>query len=304
MHVAVAIRSPRLALVRLLVDADSDALRTKTWTDRYLPIHVAVMRAPLDIVEFLVERDPDSLQATTRRGETPLYCVFEGRAPDKLGILTCLLRTWPDAARVKAQGGYLPLHRAARQNAAVELIQLVHQQYPAAVYEATAPDFYFLPIHLAAGYASADVVRYLAEQAPETAWHRDGNGYLPIHLAARSFNQDEAPKVVAYLAILFPDSAADKSPKEGWLPLHVAAHSTKAAALGVVQCLVRQHPEGLYDRTFDDGSHQAHMGKLPVELARLVGRKEVADYLEGAMRGGSGGRGTGAAAVAEAPKEA
>lgn len=150
LHVAVSTVVPCLPVVELLLTAYPEAVRTKTLKDGYLPIHLAVVRAPVSIVELLLEKCPESMKAASNNGKIPLQCVLGTESAHKLPVVRHLLRTWPDATKHSAEGGYLPLHVAAIHNESLDVLEAVLQSNPAALRVATDAPHGHLPIHFAA----------------------------------------------------------------------------------------------------------------------------------------------------------
>jgi ankyrin repeat protein len=128
----------------------------------------------------------------------------------------------------------LPVHRAARYSTHVRVVQLLRSRelLPQKTNRGS------LPLHLVShnDQAPLDLVRFLAAEWEPALRVRDGDGYLPLHRAARY----PAEPAVRLLAGMWEDSLKEKTTKEGWLPLHLAAGTDKVPVDGVrflvVQC--------------------------------------------------------------------
>jgi ankyrin repeat protein len=99
---------------------------------------------------------------------------------------------------------------------------------------------------------SVDSLRALAKIDPEQLRQREGNGYLPLHIAASL----SPLNVVKFLYDQWPD-ALQESTKKGWTPLHVAAW--KNPYRDVVEFLYEKWPNALQEKNND--------GALPLHLA-------------------------------------
>jgi ankyrin repeat protein len=100
----------------------------------------------LEVVQFLVERNPTALETVDRNG-------------------------------------WLPLHYACRCNhVSLEVVQFLVERNPAAVGMADCSGY--LPLHLACQtQASLEVVQFLVEKNPVALGTADCGGYLPFDIA-------------------------------------------------------------------------------------------------------------------------
>mgnify|MGYP000747997165 CR=1 FL=1 len=58
--------------------------------------------SPLDVVQFLVQANPESLQETSNDGELPLHLAFRYGAP-RLAVIQYLVQANPESLQVRPQ---------------------------------------------------------------------------------------------------------------------------------------------------------------------------------------------------------
>ena len=98
-----------------------------------------------------------------------------------------------------------------------------------------------LPIHIAALYnAPAEVSLKLLEHFPEGAREKDGEGRLPIHFTS----ENNAPAEVSLkLLELFPGGAREKQGEYGSLPIHLGVDGgVVAGAIRLLLHLLERGP--------------------------------------------------------------
>jgi ankyrin repeat protein len=140
-----------VAPVRSLVEEWPESLLTRS-IEGYSALHLAVMRDDhplLDLVEFVMEQQPQLLHEADRDGSFPLHAAVVHNQP--LDILQRLVRDRPDALEYADRTGALPLHVAAVRGG---------------------------------GDASLELIECLVRARPGTVRIRDGRGRLPLHAAA------------------------------------------------------------------------------------------------------------------------
>jgi ankyrin repeat protein len=94
------------------------------------------------------------------------------------------------------------------------------------------------PSHLAARFATLEVVQWLHIECPRAVEEKTSGGQFPLHLAAFQ----GSPDIVGFLADAFPQALRERA-ADGFLPLHNAAGSD--APLDVVYTLARLSPEAI-----------------------------------------------------------
>ena len=174
-----------------------------------------------------------------------------------------LLQEDPEAAKVPASAGLrdLPLHLATRNQAGLELVEVLLRAHPTAVEVQGFDDN--LPLHYAAGYGRAEVVTAILRAYPEAVGVPNSHGNLPLHLACSSQANIE---VVSHLLQAYPE-AASRPGAGGNLAIHFAA--AKQCGLDVVTALLQAHAHGASVANDDDylplhfaAEHGAELGVI------------------------------------------
>jgi hypothetical protein len=123
--------------VRLLVDRGSKfLLLARPDDDGALPLHRAVgrtygLKSALEVLQCLIEKAPEALQAADRRGFLPLHEAAS--SPDRnrskrfwnqlrLPVVRHLVKAWPHALEVKDKAGRIPLLVAAESDASLDVL--------------------------------------------------------------------------------------------------------------------------------------------------------------------------------------
>lgn len=173
-------------------------------------------RAPLDVIQFLVKKEPDAVQAVTKKQRTPLHlaCMcppsFKSYNPQVVMILT----------EIGGPGLCLQVDKHGRT-----------------------------PLHVACGIdePSLEIVEDLTDVNPDACLVQCFDYQsTPLHLACSNPNvQDEDSKIVDVIKDLIrsnPDAVRLKD-KDGQLPIFVAV--TNRACLKVLKMLVRKYSDCL-----------------------------------------------------------
>ena len=197
----------------MLLKFDPNAASKKTNDgSRRLPLHIAcgAYNTNLSSIQVLYDAYPEAILARDRDGEVPLdRARFEENQPAIDFLQTQLLydRQAQDVTAMTTldDNGWLPLHRALKDNAPLGSIKLLMRANPAALNVADQKGAY--PLHIACkfsqvkgGYiarkfSSVKVVKYLVELAGYSLNNVDTKNNSPLHYACRRGNCD----VVKYL---------------------------------------------------------------------------------------------------------
>jgi ankyrin repeat protein len=124
-----------MEIVRYLAQEGPEALNVKDGSGRYVPLHYLLrLQAGLTLrdVAALVEACPESLQATDEHGRTPLHLAASNDAVP-LDVFQYLVAKDPLTIKAKSRTGETPLLRAVRAGAPVENIQFLASQWPESV---------------------------------------------------------------------------------------------------------------------------------------------------------------------------
>ena len=96
-----------------------------------LPLHSAAsFRAPVEVIEGLLEAYPEAASMTNNYGNLALHFTAWKKGP--LDCMKLLLQVFPEGAAQKNNHGNLPLHYAAHYNAPIEVVEALYHAYPEA----------------------------------------------------------------------------------------------------------------------------------------------------------------------------
>lgn len=177
-------------------------------------LHVAVATNEPSIVDAILAAAPHLKYAKNFAGRT---AFAEAVLYENVPALEKIFRApgEPDVATMRDAYGYLPIHMACIHAAGEEAVRAVAELSPSCV---TAACDGKLPIHVT---RNVDAAKYLLRAAPETLRSVDSIGNTLLHLAA----SQHWPEEVANL-YLEPDLARTFN-GDGDLPIHVAARTNR-----------------------------------------------------------------------------
>ena len=96
-----------------------------------LPLHSAAsFRAPVEVIEGLLEGYPEAASVTNNYGNLALHFTAWKKGP--LDCMKLLLQVFPEGAAQRNNHGNLPLHYAAHYNAPIEVVEALYHAYPEA----------------------------------------------------------------------------------------------------------------------------------------------------------------------------
>lgn len=241
-----------LDLVELLIKHAPETLKTKTYDEDLLPIHLAIIwGAPLEIVQVLIKGFPESIRVTDPVGCLPLHEACYGES--SIEVVRYLVEVFPRSLRIiDRSNGQLPLQWACCvRRVSPELLNFLIEAYPKSIRES---DFHgFLPLHTAcrASVISLESIRALIKAHPESVMEKDNDDALPLHCACGKDAIFEGAEVASLdlltaLVQAYPEGLqiADNN---GFLPLHYAC--LRNASLGELNFLVEAFPSSIDART-------------------------------------------------------
>lgn len=202
------------------------------------PYHyAAAYGSPVEIVKFLIQKDPKGVEVVNYFGRTALHMGAMWQAPK--ASMEVLCDKYPKAAQIKDRDGYTPLHIACEHGAEWEIIELLINAYPPATH---APaQFEMLPIHYATSQnQSMRVIQCILDSCEDPSAMclvTDMLGHTPLHMALMGL----APvHVIQCLVDACPESVWQKTNK-GELPLEIGQR--KRAPADVLQLLEKKMEE-------------------------------------------------------------
>lgn len=219
-------------------------------------------RASPDIIEFMMEKNPDMVKQTDQGMRTSLSLACGSHTGVSFQIIRMLVQAYPEALRLFDGMGLLPLHwEASNLTSRLDVLRLFVETSPETATIPTSNEEGELALHRACGYGSFEAVKLLLDSAPETAAVASSkSGQLPLHNACH--RQKHSGEMVKLLVDRFPEGVMAKD-AEGRLPLHVAARPRNDISFFVVRYLVEQHPDGLREGT--------KAGETPLHLTLSYG---------------------------------
>ena len=109
LHVSCSKKAP-ISVVQLLIDQNPRALQEKDRVGCF-PLHLACINMQsLEVIQWLVQQFPDAVKRKNNDGNLPLLfaCAFD----QSFEVIEWLLQQFPDAVEIKDNDGLLPLHVA------------------------------------------------------------------------------------------------------------------------------------------------------------------------------------------------
>jgi ankyrin repeat protein len=104
-----AAEAGKTEVVEFLVERWPEGMQA---TNRYAQtaLHLAAQAGKTDVVEFLVERWPEGMRAKDRLWNTPLH-LAAGAGHGQIEVVRFLLEGWPEGKEVFNKRGYTPLRK-------------------------------------------------------------------------------------------------------------------------------------------------------------------------------------------------
>ena len=178
----------RVQTIELLLKLDPDsASKEINDVNQRLPLHLSY-NSNLSSIQALYDAYPEAILARGVDGDTPLDLAREEGNQSVIEFLQTQL-VYAEQSRNAAfmttvdENGWLPLHRALKDDALLGSIKLLVRRNRAALQVADQNGVY--PVHIACTFSSAKVVKYLVELAGDTLNNVDANKDSPLHYACR-----------------------------------------------------------------------------------------------------------------------
>ena len=130
-----------------------------------LPLHTAAsFRAPVEVIEGLLEAYPEAASMTNNYGNLALHFTAWKKGP--LDCMRLLLQVFPEGAAQRNNHGNLPLHYAAHYNAPIEVVEALYHAYPEAAHQKNNDSNTPLDLAVADGAASNVVALLQGKTVP------------------------------------------------------------------------------------------------------------------------------------------
>lgn len=263
---AAVARSPinerRLAVIKLLISRGAE-IEAKD-VNGLAPLCAAVLARSLEAVNMLIAARAH-VQTRDRQGFTPLIWAPDSSA-SSLSIVQALVDANADV-NACSDGGMTALHRALIRNRRDVAEYLVGKG--ADVEAKMTAGNGDSPLHLAIGYPSVTMVKFLlAHKASVTS--RNNRGMTPLHYAAGG--DTDIIKV-----LMKAGSDINATDDEGRTPLHLAVNRGREVVSGAVDrdvgALIPYGP---------DLNKRDRSGARAIDIARKAGRESVVKLLKDA----------------------
>jgi len=209
-----------LPTIRLLVEMWPELIKQITGDGYHgfgcLPLHLALKSSEanvgleraevsLEIIQFLVEQWPESLQKECNGHDDALMIALCNGHTDH--IIQYLLQQWPDSIK-KCYYGVTALHCTCEHGRSIPLIQSL---WPDSVKQCNEDGA--TVVHCACGHGwSLPLIQFLAEQWPEAVKIKKKGYYGGILLMLALHEKKTPVETIAFLIDMWPESVKEKDP--------------------------------------------------------------------------------------------
>ena len=209
--------------IELLLKFDPDAASKEVNNgSRLLPLHIACSYddTNLSSIQVLYDAYPEAILIHRAGGIPPDFARSEENEPAIEFLQTQLVyaRQAQDmiAMATVDDDGWLPLHRALKDNISLGSIKLIVRGNPAAV-RVVADQMGAYPLHIACKFSPAKVVKYLVELYGDTVLNIvDANNNSPLHYVCHGGNL----RVMKYLLEVNVPSVSERN-NDNKLAIHL-----------------------------------------------------------------------------------
>jgi ankyrin repeat protein len=179
-------------------------------------LHIACLAEETDnlrVVRLLLDAKPKAAMVRNNCGELPLHLASMFQPTE---VVQFLIRESPTTVFVHDQRGNLPLHSACAQYKSIEVIQLIVESCPIALMCKNEKNK--TPLHIACqDHASVGVIEYLVQKNRDILGWRDQDGCLPLHYICETFRVNELVALMRLHMPLLPQLIQVKN-KQGKTP--------------------------------------------------------------------------------------
>ena len=284
-------RNATTPVAQILLQANPDALTILDGEDGWAPLHYAASNANLELIQYLVQINPQAARVRTTQSFSALHLlcrqslrlshlpamdallsadpdsVLQQDAPHSYTPLHLLCRsprldpefskrlvhTNPHAAAIPDADNYLPLHHACDIGSSFEIVSLLLQTYPEAASQLTRKQDTALSLACNCNQ-SVETVQLLIDANPQALQLKNDYGFSPLHCVCRAYQ----PRMGIVQALLdaCPECVTMKT-HAGETPVHLAC-SNSGAFVGVLQLLTMAQNQNQNDQTNNRVHHQTN----------------------------------------------
>jgi ankyrin repeat protein len=228
-----------------------------------LPLHLIGLKTTIEAVTVLVEASASSISARDQSRRLPLHVAVVNGAP--LDVLEFLVDKYDAALNLADSNGYLPIHHAVKQKPvecdlatqvqSFACVKYFVEKYPVGLHMTDVEGR--LPVHIAVGrrWPYVPTVKYLVKKFPVSLQTPDHAGSLPLHATVA---HAAAMEVIRFLHKEHP-GAINAATRRGKLPLHIAVAAKYAPSVELTRFLIEESPQAVKARDAK--------GRLPVHVA-------------------------------------
>lgn len=202
---ATAKRNPSQDFMKKLISLNADVVKIPDRDGAMALMYAGAWNEGTAVLEKIYSLNPKAISSTDAYGFLPLH--FASYAGE-VNSVSFLLSKYPKAARIKNRAGVLPLLASAAnaRHGGVEMARILLEEYPEAI--SIADDEGSLPLHIAAQFASFDLIRFLYAVNPSAASTPNVEGLLPMHFAG--LRKEKNIDIVDFLTEANTDAEAAK----------------------------------------------------------------------------------------------
>lgn len=229
-----------LDAVRRLVDSGADARDINELYSGWTPLHLAVSKGNLPVVQFLLERGADVSMCDDGKGSVPLHYVFDCDEPSNYHRLTKLLLENGADPNTENFDEVTPFH-CALPRMHLDIVKLL-LDYGADVDQGAV--FGTTAIHYAAMNSDIGVIKFIFEQSSIDIDSLDENERTPLFYAARRVDPEACEYLLKCRATVDLVSDVNTTPMTeaaGMVHLYI-----ESRGLSVMNLLMRYLAKELY----------------------------------------------------------
>jgi ankyrin repeat protein len=241
---SLAVKSGRTEVARFLLQSFPHQATFEA--EKGCPIHVAILEKRNEIIKDVLKYAPDTVNIAKGDGRYAIHLAAT-RTPAQVKLMLDFDRNQLD--KQDSDGNY-PQHFAAICGA-VESLKEIFKYLP----NGEAIDRCLLavnqtrctPLYMASSSGHVEMVRFLLDSCPDSAYVPAAKDTYPIHIAC----QQRHYAVVKLLLERSPDSAKF-SRNDRLLPLNMTVRDLNTPPpLDLLKLLIRAYPEAIYNQNID-----------------------------------------------------